>query len=75
MIQVNIHEAKTHFSKLVNKAIAGEVIIIAKDNKPVAKLVQITTVKCKRKIGSAKGKINISSDFDQIPEEFKEYIS
>ena len=75
MIQVNIHEAKTHFSRLVNKAIAGEVIIIAKDHKPVAKLVQLNTVKCSRKFGSAKGKIKISQDFDKIPREFEAYLS
>lgn len=39
MIHVNIHEAKTHFSKLVKKVMDGDVVIIAKDNKPVAKLV------------------------------------
>ena len=42
-VQVNIYEAKTKFSKLVNRAIAGEEIIIAKSGKPVAKLVPIET--------------------------------
>jgi len=74
MIQVNIHEAKTHFSKLINKVIAGEEIVIAKDSTPVAKLVRITTFNKKRKLGSAKGKIEIAPDFNNIPDEFEEYI-
>ena len=75
MIQVNIHEAKTHFSKLIAKVMAGEEIIIAKGNSPVAKLVQFTKSKQKRKLGSAKGKIHISADFDRPVDEFKEYRS
>ncbi len=63
-VQVNIYEAKTKFSKLVNQAIAGEEIIIAKSGKPVAKLVPIETTLKDRIPGSAKGKITIAEDFD-----------
>jgi prevent-host-death family protein len=63
-IQVNIYEAKTKFSKLINRAIAGEEIIIAKSGKPVAKLVPIETALKDRIPGSAKGKITITEDFD-----------
>jgi len=73
MIQVNIHEAKTHFSKLIKKAMNGEEIIIAKGNKPVAKLINIPQIHHKRKIGSAKGKLTISPDFNKELEDFKEY--
>ncbi|KAA3655515.1 MAG: type II toxin-antitoxin system Phd/YefM family antitoxin [Calditrichaeota bacterium] len=74
MIQVNIHEAKTHLSKLIAKVSAGEEIIIAKGNKPVARLVHIPEFKPKRKLGSAKGQIHISNDFDEPMDEFKDYM-
>lgn len=74
MIQVNIHEAKTHLSRLIAKVLAGEEIIIAKDNIPVAKLVQFTKSKQKRKLGSAKGQIQIAADFDALLKDFEEYV-
>lgn len=61
---VNIHEAKTQFSKLVESAMNGEEIIIAKAGKPVAKLVPISLEKPKRRLGVLKGKIKIADDFD-----------
>jgi len=61
---VNIHQAKTNFSKLVDAAMQGEEIIIAKAGKPAAKLVPITMNKPKRKPGVLKGKIKISKDFN-----------
>ena len=64
MHKVNIHEAKTHFSKLVESAIKGEETIIAKSGKPVAKLVPISSKKPKRRLGVLKGKIKIADDFD-----------
>ncbi len=60
---VNIHEAKTHFSKLVEAAMNGEEIIIAKSGKPAARLVPIAT-KTTRHFGVLKGKIKIAEDFD-----------
>jgi prevent-host-death family protein len=63
-VQVNIYEAKTKFSKLINQAIAGEEIIIAKSGKPVAKLVPFEKPPRDRKPGSARGKIFIADDFD-----------
>lgn len=61
---VNIHEAKTQFSKLVESAINGEETIIAKSGKPVAKLISISPDKLKRRPGVLKGKIKIADDFD-----------
>jgi len=61
---VNIHDAKTHFSKLVDAAINGEETIIAKAGKPAARLVPISSLKPQRKFGVLKGKIKISKDFD-----------
>ena len=74
MYQINIHEAKTHLSKLIKKVMSGEEVIIAKGNKPVAKLVRLKGKKPKRKLGSAKGKIEISSDFDAPLKDFEEYL-
>ena len=73
MIQVNIHQAKTQLSKLIQKAINGEDVIIAKHNKPVVKLVQVRTAITERKIGSAKGQVKIAPDFDKPLEDFSEY--
>lgn len=60
---VNIHEAKTHFSKLVDAVSHGKEILIASAGKPVAKLVPITK-KPERKCGLMKGKIKMAKDFD-----------
>ena len=61
---VNIHQAKTNFSKLVDAVMHGEEIIIAKAGKPAVKLVPIVALKPKRKPGALKGKIKISKDFN-----------
>lgn len=61
---INIHDAKTHFSKLVDAAMHGEEIIIAKAGKPAAKLIPFTPVKSGYKLGVLKGRIKIASDFD-----------
>ena len=75
MIQVNIHQAKTQLSKLIQKVINGEEVIIAKHNKPIVKLVHVQTAKAERKIGSARGRVKIPSDFDEPIEDFNEYMS
>ena len=63
-VQVNLSDAKSKLSELINKVIAGEEVIIAKSGKPVAKLVPFTKPAQNRKPGSAKGKLIISDDFD-----------
>jgi len=74
MHQVNIHEAKTHLSKLIREVMNGEEVVIAKGNKPVVKLTTIQGNNAERKLGSAKGKIFISKDFETPLDDFKEYI-
>jgi prevent-host-death family protein len=70
MITVNIHEAKTNFSKLIEAVLHGEEIMIAKAGIPVARLVPIAPNVIKRKPGALKGKIKISADFDKpLPDE------
>jgi prevent-host-death family protein len=60
---VNVHAAKTQFSKLLDRVAAGEEIIIAKAGRPVARLVPIAPVG-KRSLGLDKGRIDIAADFD-----------
>ncbi len=74
-MQVNIHEAKTHLSKLIKQALEGEDVIIAKDNKPVIQLKPVDDIKPTRKLGSAKGLIHMEEDFDAPVGDFEDYIS
>ena len=64
MRTINIHEAKTHFSKLVEEVSKGGEIVIAKSGKPMAKLTGISPAKPIRKPGFLKGRIEIVDDFD-----------
>lgn len=64
MQTVNIHEAKTQFSKLIEAVSHGEEIIIAKAGKPAAKLVPVNAQKVVRKPGALKGKMHVADDFD-----------
>lgn len=73
MIRVNVHEAKTHLSKLLKRVQDGEEVIISKGNKPIARLVLIEELKPERKTGSAKGKVRMADDFDAPLEDFEEY--
>ncbi|MES2998076.1 MAG: type II toxin-antitoxin system Phd/YefM family antitoxin [Pseudomonadota bacterium] len=63
MRAINIHETKTHFSKLVDAAISGEEIIITKVGTPVARLIPISKNRS-RYFGVLKGKLKIANDFD-----------
>jgi prevent-host-death family protein len=61
---VNIHEAKTHFSKLIDQVIHGEEITIAKGGRPVARLIPIPSRQGRRASGSARGRVVIRKDFE-----------
>ena len=61
---VNIHAAKTHFSRLVERAARGEEIVIARDGRPLARLVPLAAPRRRRRLGLLKGKIKIAADFD-----------
>ena len=63
MDKINIHDAKTQFSRLVDRAAAGEEIVIAKAGKPVAKLVPLDATSRVRKRGLLKGQIKIKESF------------
>ena len=63
-MKVNIHEAKTHLSRLLARVGNGEEVIISKAGKPVAKIVPLADKAKKRIPGSAKGKVVIEKNFD-----------
>lgn len=64
MKTVNLHAAKTHLSRLVDEAAAGEEIVIAKAGKPMVRLVPFVAKRRRTGFGADKGKIWISDDFD-----------
>lgn len=68
--QVNIHEAKTHFSRLVERAANGEEIVIARAGRPVARLAPLVEAHEPRRPGLWKGRVEIGENFDdELPEE------
>lgn len=70
-IHYNVAEAKAHFSTLVRKALQGEEVVIARDNRPLVKLVPVAVQG--RKPGSAKGRVTIGADFDAPLDDFSDY--
>jgi prevent-host-death family protein len=69
MESINVHEAKTHFSRLLERVNQGEEIVIAKAGKPVARLIPFGEKLAKRIPGTAKDKIRIKENFDDpLPE-------
>ena len=67
MSVVNVHEAKTHLSRLLERVSAGEEIVIAKAGRPVAKLIPYLESEEPRKMGGWKGRVWIANDFDELP--------
>ena len=65
---VNIHQAKTHLSRLVEQAAAGEEIIIGKAGRPMARLIAYAPGRTPRVPGALRGRIHIAEDFDVTPE-------
>jgi len=70
---VSIHEAKTHFSKLVRRAEEGEEIVVRRGRDPVARIAPLKRRGGVHGRGSMKGEIRIADDFDEPLEEFAEY--
>jgi prevent-host-death family protein len=64
MSTINIYEAKTQLSKLVDEAAAGEDIIIARGGKPVARLTRLQPPRRTLRFGLLKGKVKVAADFD-----------
>jgi prevent-host-death family protein len=70
-MRVNIHEAKTHLSRLVDRAAAGEEIVIGRAGKPIAKLVAYRPPVEMRQLGAWAGRVSIAADFDDFDEEIE----
>jgi antitoxin (DNA-binding transcriptional repressor) of toxin-antitoxin stability system len=70
---VNIHEAKTHLSRLIQEALDGEEIVIARGNDPVVRLVLVESARPKRSLGWAKGQVTMAPDFDAPLDDFANY--
>ncbi len=69
MSQVNIHEAKTHLSRLLERVLAGEEVVIAKAGRPIARLVPFARRR-RRALGQDEGRFTVPEDFDApLPEE------
>ncbi len=73
MTTVGIHEAKTHLSRLLRAVEEGEEVVIVRGSRPVARLVAIQSDESARKLGTAKGLVRVSENFDDPLEEFGAY--
>ena len=71
---VNMHDAKSSLSRFVNRAAAGEDVLIARHGRPTALLTRILDRSRKRPLGLFKGRIQLASDFDAPLAEFAEYL-
>ena len=70
MTEVNVHEAKTHLSRLLDQAMAGEEVIIMRSGRRLVRLVPLEAAPCRRKLGTAQGDFVVPDDFDApIPPE------
>jgi antitoxin (DNA-binding transcriptional repressor) of toxin-antitoxin stability system len=74
MHQVNIEDARTHLPDLIDAAVNGEEVVIAKDDQHIVKLVPIARAKSSPQFGSAKGLITMSDHFEEPIEDFEEYV-
>ena len=72
MLITNISEAKAQLSALIERALAGEEVIIGKAGKPLVKLVRYQRREEKRRPGALRGKIKIADDFEKLPEDIAE---
>lgn len=70
---VNTHEAKTHLSRLLAEVEAGGEVIIARSGKPVARLVAATAAKTGIQLGTARGQVWMSPDWELSEEELAEF--
>ena len=74
MQNVDVNQAKQHLPQLIEQVIGGDEIVITEDGQPLVKLVAIIERKQRRQFGSAKGLVNISEGFDELLEDFREYM-
>lgn len=73
MAQIGMHEAKTKLSQLVERADAGEDIVLARNGTPVARLVPVASSPAVESVrGAWRGRVRIADDFDELPEDIAE---
>ncbi|MCH6160700.1 type II toxin-antitoxin system Phd/YefM family antitoxin [Streptomyces marispadix] len=65
----NVHEAKTHFSRILEQVATGEEVVISKAGEPVAKVVPLRPKVQRADLGSLRGQIHIADDFDELPDD------
>lgn len=75
MKPVSIHEAKTHISRLIARAEAGEEIIVRHGARPVAMVVAYQPPSTPRRPGALKGQIHIGDRFEETPDDFADYLA
>jgi prevent-host-death family protein len=73
MKTVTTHQAKTHLSRLLREVQAGEEVVIARGDTPLARLVPVVAAPLQRRFGTARGLVSIADDFDQPLADFDEY--
>jgi prevent-host-death family protein len=69
METVNVHEAKTHLSRLLEAVERGEDVVIARAGRPVARLVAVAASARSREPGAWRGRVMVADDFDETPED------
>lgn len=74
MRNIDVKKAENCLSDLIQHTIEGNEVIITQDGQPVAKLVALPKIPKKRIFGSAKGLIKMADDFDETPDDFKDYM-
>ena len=74
MKKVNIYEAKTHLSAIIDEVIRGEEVVLARAGKPLVRLVRVDDSKPSHAFGMDRGKVKMAADFDRTPADFDEYV-
>lgn len=75
MTQVGMHEAKTKLSQLVERAEAGEDIVIARNGKPAARLVPVRGASAMVSVrGAWRGRVHLADDFDELPDDIADAL-
>lgn len=72
--QYNVHEAKTHFSRILEQVSTGEEVVISKAGEPVAKVVPLRPKVNRTGRGSLRGRLHIADDFDELPDDLAEHF-
>lgn len=70
---VNVAEAKARLSSLIEDALRGEEVVIARRNVPAVRLVVVEEARKERRLGTWKGLVELAPDFDETPDDFAEY--